>query len=171
MSKIVVLSLVFTFIIRIRFPSHKSIAKILTDRYGRQTLKMIRKLETIDFKKKKAALDLEFLDNCVKHNLTPTFVQFKVSNRSLRASRAYKHCQQKLLHQEIISKKAQIKSLNKQFNQWSSQIRQTVSFFDSVHTTHLFTMKNDRLMDRIRLTQGKKLVKLGLRTATLFFFL
>ena len=45
MTKWLVLSLVFLFILRLRFPSHKSIAQIVTTRYGKPVLKLIRKFE------------------------------------------------------------------------------------------------------------------------------
>ena len=84
MKKLIVLSLVFIFLLRLRFPINKSIAQIVTDRYGKQTLKFLRKFENLDYKKKKVALDIEYLENCIKHNLTPRFVQFKTANRSLQ---------------------------------------------------------------------------------------
>ena len=165
MAKLLVLSIVFIFILRLRFPQNKSIAQIVTDRYGKDALKLIRKYENLDFKRKKVILDIEFLENCNKHGLIPKFVQFKVANKTLRGSNVYKQCQRKLLQQEISNKKNQQRSLLKQCEQMNKRIRETIRFIDFVHIHNLFSTKNDRIMDKIRLTQEKKLVNLGLQTA------
>ena len=55
-----VVTLVFLFIIRLRFPPSKSVANIIRTRYGEATLKNIRKLEKTDFKKRKLLLDINF---------------------------------------------------------------------------------------------------------------
>ena len=89
----IVVSLVLQFIIRLRFPPNKSIASIVTARYGKPTLRLIRKFENADFKLRKAALDIEFIERSIKHELIPKFVQFKVANKGLRGSKAYKQCQ------------------------------------------------------------------------------
>ena len=60
---IFVLSLVFIFLTRLSFPSRLSIAEVLRERYGGQTLKLVRKFEKIDIKHDKALLDLQFFKN------------------------------------------------------------------------------------------------------------
>ena len=165
MTKLFVFSLVFLFILRLRFPSNKSIAQIVTSRYGNETLKLLRKLEKLDYKQKKLKLDIDFLDNCVKHELVPKFVQFKVANRGLRNSKAYKACQKKLLHQEIVEKKRRLKTIVTSYEQLSARIRNCINIIDFAHITRYFLTNNDNMLTRVRLIQEKKLVNLGLRSA------
>ena len=47
------LSLVFLFLIQLRFPSGKSIAGIIRKRYGSDTVKQLRKFEKLDYKVRK----------------------------------------------------------------------------------------------------------------------
>ncbi len=78
-----VLSLVFIFLLRLRFPTTKSIPEILRQRYGIGTLRLWRKAEQFDKKLQKAKLDLEFLKHCRDHGLIPHFLQFKTASSHL----------------------------------------------------------------------------------------
>ena len=81
-------TLVFLFIACIRFPASFSLIGILRKRYSRDLVKEVRTLERLDFKHKKAILDLDFLISCRKNSVFQ-FLQFKISNRQLRASKVY----------------------------------------------------------------------------------
>ena len=94
-------ALALIFLSRLRFPRKKSITQIIKERYGIEILKSIRKFEKVDFKLRKARLDLSFLSFCKENYLTPKFLQFKLANRNLHQSSAYKECQQTLLNAEI----------------------------------------------------------------------
>ena len=72
-------TLVFLFIARIRFPASESLIGVLRKRYGRDLVKEVRTLEKIDFKLRKAILDLDFLISCRKNSVFPKFLQFKQS--------------------------------------------------------------------------------------------
>ena len=72
--------LVFLFLARLRFPSSKSIAKFIKDRYGASVLKLVRKFERTDLRCRKAELDLSFLKQCFENSLTPKFLRFRVSS-------------------------------------------------------------------------------------------
>ena len=65
---------------RLRFPSSKSIAKIIKDRDGASVLKLVRRFERRDLRCRKAELDLSFLKYCFENSLTPKFLRFKVSS-------------------------------------------------------------------------------------------
>ena len=56
----------FLFLARLRFPSSKSIPKVIKDRYGESVLKLVRKFERTDLRCRKAELDLSFLKHCFK---------------------------------------------------------------------------------------------------------
>ena len=66
--------LVFLFLVRIRFPRTKSIAAIIRSRYGDRMLKMVRKLEKLDFKLRKAKIDIKFLCKCENNGIIPNFL-------------------------------------------------------------------------------------------------
>ena len=89
-------TLVFLFIARIRFPASYSLIGVLRKRYGRDLVKEVRTLEKLDLKHKKTILDSDFVIYCRKNSVFPKFVQFKVSNKQLRASKAYISCQKHL---------------------------------------------------------------------------
>ena len=161
----IVISLVLQFIIRLRFPINKSIATIISTRYGQPVVRLLRKFENADFKLRKAALDIEFIENCIKHELAPKFVQFKVANRGLRGSSAYKQCQRKLLVQELTVKKRNSKHLQTTLNQYTEQLKNCMRVIDFSHVSSKFLAKNNRTLNRIRLTHEKKLVNIGLRSA------
>ena len=61
-------TLVLLFLARLRFPSLKSIPKIIKDCYGENLLKLVRKFERTDLRCRKAELE-----NSSKNSLTPSF--------------------------------------------------------------------------------------------------
>ena len=87
-----VLSLVFPFIVRLRFPSDKSIVSVIRSRRNAEIVRQIRRFEKLDFKIRKNEADLEFLQSCQQNNLIPKFLNFKVASSSLQFSRTYKQC-------------------------------------------------------------------------------
>ena len=69
-------------------------------RYNNDTVKLIRKVEKLDFKRKKSELDLEFLLDCQRRNVVPNFLYFKLANRRLQTSMEFLNCQRILLEAE-----------------------------------------------------------------------
>ena len=59
-----VLSLVFLFIVRLRFPSDKLIANFIGSRYNDKIVKRLRRFEKLDFKVQKNEADLDFFQSC-----------------------------------------------------------------------------------------------------------
>ena len=70
------LSWALIFILRLRFPPGKSIAKVITDRYDKATLLAFRQFQRLDKKLGKAKLDLLFLESCKTRNIIPKFLHF-----------------------------------------------------------------------------------------------
>ena len=56
-------------------------------------------------------MDLNFLISCKKNSVFPKFLQFKVPNKQLRASKAYISCQKRLLNQEVNNNQKTVKIL------------------------------------------------------------
>ena len=80
-------------------------------KHGQDLVKEVRVLEKLDFKYRKALLDIEFLIPCRNCNDIPKFLHFKVSNRQLRSSATYITCQKSLLNREILNKQKAVKPL------------------------------------------------------------
>ena len=138
-----VYALVFLFIIRLRFPSGVAVSDVIRTRYGDDVFKKIRALEKVDFKQRKAELDLEFLRNCQNHGFIPKFLRFRVANRHLRNSSAYAQCSQLLLSEEIKSKKSTIRSCKLENDRIQIELRTILTHFDYVHIYSLFIRGND----------------------------
>ncbi len=129
--KIAFLSILF--ILRLRFPIKKSIASIIRERYGNDTLKIQRRLESVDTRLRKAKLDLDFLINCRNHGLIPHFLNFRLANNRLRHSSSYPVCQLRLLDEEIRTKRSSVRQLSNQLSEVLDAFRNSVSFLDFVH--------------------------------------
>ena len=95
-----IITYVFLFVARLRFPAQDLIIKILRRRYGNGLVKKVWKSEKFDFKYWKALLDLEFLQSRKKEKLIPKFLQFKVASKWLESSEAYLSSQKLLVNQE-----------------------------------------------------------------------
>ena len=161
-----VAALVLIFITRLRFPPGKSVNQTLRTRYGNITVQLCRKFEKTDFKLRKSKLDLEFLEACCHHGFLPRFLQFKVSNRTLRSSQAYKSCQMKLLKEEISNKKTNIRRLEKELADFKERLQTALSFIDFTHVCSLILARNDKEIERRNEVHRKKLFNLGLQTST-----
>ena len=79
-----------------------------------------------------------FLNTCLKYNITPKFVQFRVSNKDLRNPAAHRQCQIKLLKQEIFNKKRNLGTLRKDLTLIKNELSSKLSFIDLNHVSHLF---------------------------------
>ena len=76
-----VAAIVFLFLIQLRFPKSKSISDILRRRYSQSILKRIPKFEKIDYRLRRAELDLEFLLRCRDSNVIPNVLNFRVNSQ------------------------------------------------------------------------------------------
>ena len=155
-----VFTLVCLFIIRCRFPANRSVANIIRERYGNAALKDVRKLEKLDLKKRKAKLDITFLETCQEANVIPTFLQFRMANSSLRKSTTYDNCQTLLLNEEIQTKQKLLLDLETRFKKSKNNLHEILSYFDFLHIISLFLERNTLELEKIELRQNAKLVRL-----------
>ena len=77
------LALVFMFLVPLRFPSRLLLLHLRRNQYQGTIVKLVSKFEKVDFKRRKAALDLNFLQTCWSFNVIPKFFQFRVANKNL----------------------------------------------------------------------------------------
>ena len=145
-----VISLVFLFIVRCRFPTQFSIISILCKRYGENLVKSVRKLEKLDFKHEKAQLDLEFLQTCKKNNVILKFLRFKLANRQLPSSHACNICQKWLLNEEIPNKHRTVRTLAFRLTSLINELKSGLNIIDFVHITTVFLTSNNKNILKVR---------------------
>ena len=134
--------------------------QVIRNRYGNEVVKLMRKFERLDFKYRKVLLDLDFLDNCIRNNVVPKFVQFRVANKDLRNSPSYRQCQTKLLKQEISNKKRRARLLKKDLQSARNDLMCKLTWIDFNHVRNLFLLGNDKVLRKHQKIQNKKLGKL-----------
>ena len=91
---------------------------------GGDYIKKLRKFEKIDYRLRKAELNLEFLVKCRENNMIPKFTNFRLANKSLRFSLTFAHCQSNFLLEEIRLKKQNVRILKKEFDNLRSSLLQ-----------------------------------------------
>ena len=146
-----VITLVFLFLVRCRFPTQFSIISTLQKRYSENLVKSVRKLEKLDFKHKKVQLDLEFLQTCKKNNIIPKFLRFKLANRQLSLSHAYNICQRRLLNEEISNNHNLVRTLTFNLRYLKNDLKCVLNIIDLAHVITVL---------KVRKVQGKKISKL-----------
>ena len=50
--------------------------QVIINGYGNDTVKLVRQFEKLDYKYRKLLLDIGFLENYIRDNVTPKFMQF-----------------------------------------------------------------------------------------------
>ena len=153
-------SLVFLFLARRRFPSSKSVPKVIKDRYGESVLTLVRKFERADLRCRKAELDLSFVKYCFENSLTPKFLRFKVSNRSLKSPDAYRQCQIHLLKEEISNKKSIIRQRQSELVLLKNHLKASMNVIDYAHICSIFLISNDKILTKERDIEDRKIIGL-----------
>ena len=135
-------------------------SQIITRRYGDKIIKRLRKFEKIDYRLRKAELDLEFLVKCKDNKVIPMFSNFRLANRCLISSLTYTHCPSNLLLEEIRLKKSNVIVLQKEFDNLRSSLQQQISSIDFAHTGSKFLKINDLKLKSNSVVQQKKFCNL-----------
>ena len=156
-----VISIVFLFLVGLKFPSNLSTIQVIRNGCGNDTVKLVRQFEKLDHKYRKLLLDLSFLEDCLKNNAIPKFVQFRLANRDLRESSTYRQCQQKLLKQEIINKKRRVRLVKKDLSTVKNELMFKLEWIGFHHVCNLFLVGNGRSISKHQNIQDKKLFKLS----------
>ena len=151
------LDLVFMFLIRLRFLKNLSLIQVIHKRRGNTVDTLVRRFEKLDFKHRKAALDLQFLKTCQEFKVTPKFLQFRVANDSLKQSQTYQTCKKRLLLEEIRIKKKNLKTLVRELSVVKEELLRSISFLDVNHVFNLIVSTNEKSVLKCRHVQQKKL--------------
>ena len=83
-------------------------------------------------------MDLDFFISCRKNSVFPKFLQFNVSNKQLRASKAYISCQKRLRNQEVNNKQKAVKSFEQKVIEVKNSLNCKMSYVDYVHVCNTF---------------------------------
>ena len=116
-------------------------------------------MEKLDYRLRKAELDLEFLCKCNDNNVIPKFLNFRVANNHLKFSTTYKQCQSNLLREEIRQKKSTARILQKEFTSLKSSLQNELNLIHFAHVSTLFSGINDKILKSKSLVQLKKFYK------------
>ena len=114
----------------------------------------------MDYKLRKAKLDINFLIKCQQENVIPNFLKFCLANKDLRNSVTYIKCQQNLLQTEINNKKSRLRTLQNEFNRLRHDLQFSLNCIDFAHISAIFLSSNDNLLKSHDSIQQKKFNKL-----------
>ena len=123
-------------------------------------VKEVRTLEKIDFKLKKAILDLDFLISCRKNSVFPKFLQFKVSIKNNLELQRHTFL---VKNQEVNNKQKVVKILQEKVIEVENSLNCKMSYIDYVHVRNTFLVSNNKNISKVKETQDKKLCNLLLK--------
>ena len=136
------LALALMFLVRLRFRSRLSLLQSIRNRYGGTIVELVRKFEKVDFKHSKARLN--FLQTCRKVNVIPIVLGFRIANKSLQRSLAYKKCLNHLLLAEINNNKKNLKVLVNELSLVKSNLLRILNFLDFNHVCNIIISNNEK---------------------------
>ena len=113
-------------------------------------VKSVRKLGELDFKYKKAQLDLEFLQTCKKNNVISIFLRFKLAN----------NLSKQILNEEISNKRKLVRALAFELTSLENYLKCVLNIIDFVHITTVFLTSNNKNILKVWKIQVQKIGKL-----------
>ena len=114
----------------------------------------------LDYRLRKAEIDLQFLWKCNDSIVIPNFLNFRLANSNLKYSSTCRLCQLNVLREEIRQKKSTLKSLQKEFSSVKVSLQNELNLFDFAHVSTLFIGINDKILKSKSSVQQKKFYKL-----------
>ena len=154
-------TLVLLFLFKLRFPKNKPISRLLTSRYGVNTLKCFRRFEQSSNKLCKAQKDLEFLISCKAYHVFPRFLSFKLYKKTLCNTEMYRSWQTKLLDIEIKCKRKLVQKHEGYVVSLKNNLKLVVSLLDYYALVAFVSRKIDHLVLKISSIHERKLLRLG----------
>ena len=122
-----------------------------------EQIKKARKLGKLDYRLRKAQIDLDFLINCSNNFVIPTFLNLCLAIKCLKSLRTYRQCQLNLLHEEINQQISDIRVLLKELGFLHSTLQTEISLIGIVHVLSQFLGHNDKVLKQKSTIQRKKL--------------
>lgn len=156
-----IISLILVFIIKLRFPPHKSIREIILGRYSNEVLQIFRQCERTDIKLRKCKCDIEFIDTCITNKLVPKFIQFKLYSRRLQSEHLYRKFQKNLLFHELKNRKEDYDRLVNDRAHIYNRLKVMMSTIDFNHICNYIESNNNKKEQDVENRQCRKLFNLG----------
>ena len=125
--------------------------------YGDTIVKLVHKFEKVDFKHRKAALYLNFLQTCQSFNVILKFLQFRVANKNLPRSQANQKCLNHLLLAEINNKKKNLNVLVNELSSVKSNLLRILNFLNFNHVCNIMISNNEKSILKCKYTHKNKL--------------
>ena len=113
-------------------------------------------MEKLDYRLRKAELDLQFLCKWDDNNVIPIFLNFRLANSDLKYPSTYRFCQLNPLREEIRQKKSTLRNLQKEFSSFKVSLQNELNLIDFVHVSTLFFGINDKILKSKSSVQQKK---------------
>ena len=114
----------------------------------------------MDYKFRKAKLDINFSIKCQQENVIPKFLKFRLASKDLRNSVTHIKCQQNLLQTEINNKKSRLRTLQNEFNRLRNDLQSSLNCIDDAHNSPISLSSNNNLLKTRDSIQQKKFNKL-----------
>ena len=92
--------------------------------------------------------------------MIPKFLRFKVSNRSMKLSDAYKQCQICLLKEEISNKKSIIRQRQSELVLLKNHLKANMNVIDYARICSIFLISNDEILTKQKDIQDCKIIEL-----------
>ena len=129
MTFIIKLSLIFSFLLKLRIGSNRQLFRHLFKNYSETIIKTVRNFEKSKFKIGKLKLDHEFLSCSQSNKILPNFLQFKLPNRNLRSDQ-HTDFRFSLLDAELMLKSKGINDTNKSLMNSKHFLKNNLFFLD-----------------------------------------
>ena len=78
---------------------------MICNRYGNEVVNLMWNFERLDFRYGIILLDLDFLDNCIRNDFVPKFVQFRVTNKDFAIRQFIERAKQNYLSNKFPTKR------------------------------------------------------------------
>ena len=154
-------TLALLFIIRLRFPSNKSLFQVIRERYGAATVKAVRQWESASRRSEKIALDVDFLVRCLTHGIVPKFLKIKLYRKSLTRTDVYRDFQRQLLEKEIWQKRRLQKHQKTIMLRLSLDVKKKLSWIDYNHVSNFVSNSVCKLNKNVTSIHRNKFTSLG----------
>ena len=99
------------------------------------------------------------MDNCIRNDVAPKFVQCRVANKELCNLSTYRQCKTKLLKQEISKKKRRARLLKKDLLFARNDLTCKLRWIDFDHVCNLFLLGNNKALRKHQKIHNNKFAK------------
>ena len=157
------LVLTFVFILRLFTKKNINVREYIRRCYGEDRLRTFQSYLNTSIKHQKASLDVLFLTKCKTYNVFPKFLRFKLYKKILLSSAFYKAWQNKLLVNELNSKKRAVIALSDKLKSHTEIIDQSFPALTRALIHRYVSQRTEESRTATSLTHTKKLENLGVR--------